>query len=109
MENKNKNSKLRDLSNYDKLMICQKAYDYMFINMPDDDNKKVHFICVAIEKFLPETHSKLKAYEAIPELLEFKPNNREEGNHWWPYDENGMNTRKEVLHELIHRFRLSED
>lgn len=110
MANKDrKDNKPKELSNYDKMNICQKAYDYMFTNPPEDDSKKVHFICVGIEKFLPETHIKMKAYEAIPELLEFKPAYRDDHNHWWSVNEDGMKIRKDVLHELIHRFRLSED
>lgn len=109
MANKNKKEEIKKLSNYDKMTICQKAYNLMFVDIPEKEVNRVHFICVGIEKFLPETHSKLKAYEAIPELLEFKPNNRDDNNHWWPYDENGMNIRKDILHELIMRFKLSED
>lgn len=103
MENKRKRQ-IPVLSMYDKMMICQKAYDRMF-----HSDREINFICVAIEAVAPESCENLKAYEIIPELLEYKPKGRNPINHWFPVNEEGMNTRKDILKELITRFKLSED
>lgn len=103
MENKGKKS-LPVLIMYDKMMICQKAYNRMF-----HSDREIDFICVAIEDVAPESVNGFKAYEIIPELLEYKPKGRNPINHWFPVNEEGMNTRRDILKELITRFKLSED
>lgn len=103
MENKRKRQ-IPVLSMYDKMMICQKAYDRML-----HSGREIDFICVAIEAIAPESVNGFKAYEIIPELLEYKPKGRNPINHWFPVNEEGMNTRRDILKELITRFKLSED
>lgn len=107
MENKGKKS-LPVLSMYDKMMICQKAYDRMF-HYTGPEELNIHFMCVAIEAVAPESVNGFKAYEIIPELLEYKPKGRNLINHWFPVNEEGMNIRRDILKELITRFKLSED
>lgn len=107
MENKRK-KQIPVLSMYDKMMICQNAYDRMF-HYTGPEELEIHFICVAIEDVAPESVNGFKAYEIIPELLEYKPKGRNPINHWFPVNEEGMNARRYILKELIIRFKLSED
>lgn len=104
---KGKRPKL-NLSMYDKLTICKNAYNRMF-KFDGDESDSIHFICVAIEAVTKYSADGYKAYEIIPEILEYKPKDRCSNSHWFPVDEHGMNFRKEILEELIQRFKLSED
>lgn len=105
---KNKKKQIPELSMYDKMVICQNAYDRMF-HYTGPESESIHFICVAIEAVAPESVSDFKAYEIIPEILEYKPKEYNPCNHWFPVTEDGMNARKDILKELITRFKLSED
>lgn len=92
-----------NLSKEDKIRICKLAYDRIY-NYKGNKDDVIHFICVAIEGFLPslpENKKKIKAYEAIPELLKYKPINRDSNNHWFSIDDNGMEERRRVLLSLI--------
>lgn len=96
----------KEVSREKKLELCKKAYDRIF-NYSGPDVYKIQFICVAIETFLPHYEDKkkeVKAYQAIPELLEYKPKDRKPNNHWFTIDEEGMEKRKSILLELIKRF-----
>lgn len=57
-----------------------------------------------IIKLYEDKKMEIKAYEAIPELLEYKPENRQPNNHWFDIDEEGMEKRRSILLELIKRF-----
>lgn len=100
------NKESKELSKEKKFEVCKKAYDRIF-NYSGPDIHKTQFICVAIESFLPHFEDKkkqIKAYEAIPELLEYKPEDRQPNNHWFTIDEEGMEKRRSILLELIKRF-----
>jgi hypothetical protein len=97
--------KTKEVSREEKLNLCRKAYDVIFNN--SYRFCKVEFICVAIEIFLPlpnKGQKPLKAYEVIPELLEYKPEIKSPNNHWFNIDEDGMEKRRKILLELIKRF-----
>lgn len=98
--------KTKEVSREEKLKLCRKAYDRIF-NYSGPKELRINFICVAIESFLPYSENRkkeIKAYEAIPELLEYKPETKAPNNHWFLTDNDGMEKRKEILSELIRRF-----
>ena len=99
-------NKIMELPREEKLNLCKKAYDRIF-NYSGPKIHETKFICVAIEYFLPlpsKGQKPLKAYEAIPELLEYKPETRSPNNHWFNLDNEGMGKRKFILQDLIKRF-----
>lgn len=102
---------INNLTKEDKLRIVTEAYRIIF-ERPEisyDDPKFIHFMCVAIEcqfdiKDRKES-GKVKGYQIIPELLEYKPLDRSVDSGWFSISNDGMESRRQILISLIERFR----
>ena len=59
------------------------------------------FICPTVELVLNVPN----AIKSIPELLDYKPDDRKPHYAWWYGDEEGKQQRIKVLKELQHKFK----
>ena len=81
------------LTDAEKLVIITKTLELI-------KNGHRTFICPTIEQFVDSKY----AFDAIPELLEYKPFGKSDKNAWWLDDEVGLRNRINVLTKLQIRF-----
>ena len=62
------------------------------------------YICTTIERYLDLG---LGVFDVFPELLDYKPENKNKNGAWWYADEDGKISRIKVLNELL--LRINED
>ena len=86
---------MRILTNKEKYEVVSKA-------LKSIETGKTIFICTTLEVILSVGVNEM--FKMIPELLEYKPEDKKSKYTWWLNDENGKNERIKVLKELQKHF-----
>ncbi len=83
-------------------MIDEEKYNIVTNALYLIESNKQSFICNAIES---SSDTGLSVFKLIPELLEYKPEDKHKSSPWWNTKEDGMKIRIKVLKELQLRFK----
>jgi len=76
------------MNNSEKKELLEKAIKTLI-------NGDGFYICTSIEK-----HINLGVFEVFPELLNYKPEDKQIYNVWWPPDEEHLKLRISILEEI---------
>ncbi len=87
-------------------MTNKEKYGIVTQALSSIESNKQSFICNAIES---SSDTGLSVFKLIPELLEYKPEDKHKSSPWWNTKEDGMKIRIKILTELQLRFKNIEE